>query len=418
MELIMAMAAGLTVATAAMLLARNTSRFFQYEARFSSAHISAMLGMQRLTADIQRAAFLSTPNIREDPMTCRSSSTWPPGLQQLAGIRIIPNGSYNEHTADLAQSAANGLQPDSLIIGGAFGTNEQFDVQTITGNGTNVQLQLVSGAMKRTEMRASTGSASLPSIFAPGRILRIVTDGQPPYVYGVIAGYDAATRSVLLGSTPALPFKDVGPCGISSSGTNSGFIVSPVARVLYDIRSLRSHPTYGLLVEPPQNSEQMTGDLLRTELIRVELDANDEEIPSTLEVVSEYAVDLKFGISTAAIVTATGVNPEVQRFPIQTPALANIGTVAGDITSGGTPQRIRSVQVRLSTRTRAPDRDSERSYTAGAETRHLRFLIPGVVPSVAALGDTVPAGAPAVYARMRTLQAEVALPNNERAQQW
>ncbi|AKT39383.1 PilW family protein [Chondromyces crocatus] len=417
-ELIIAMAAGLAVATAAMLLAKNASRFFQYEARFSAAHLGAMLGMQRLTADIQRAAFLSTPNIQLDPMTCRPPSAWPDGLQRLAGIQILREGSFDANPTALAQSAANNFFPDALIIGGAFGTNEQFDVQAIfsAGGGLTIQLQRNSGAMRRTLMRASAGNAAFDGIFRPGRAIRITTDGQPPIVYGVIEGANAGTLTIQLRSNPALPYKDAGPCGISRSGSNANFLVTPVTRVRYDIRSLTNHPDYGQLVAPI--SEGVTGDQGRTELVRVELDADNVEIANTLEIVSEYAVDLKFGISTAALVTSSTVNPEVVRYPIRTPVIDDVYTIANDITNGGTPQRIRAVQARLSTRTRAPDRDADLYYPTGTETRHLRFLIPGVVPAVNTLGDPIPAGAPAVFARMRTLHAEVSLPNNEKAQRW
>ena len=419
-ELLVAMTAGLAVATAALLLARNASRFFQYEARFSSAHMAALLGMNRITNDLRRAGLLSSPNVLQDPSICGSTATWPDGMRRLSGVTIVRNGSWLANVAALAQSDVNGLRPDSLVIGGAFGSNEQFDVQAIysgAGGGWNVQLQALQDAMKRTDARTAAGGAGLDEIFLPGRLLRIVTDKQPSQVYGVISGFDQATLTVRLDASPALPIKDAGVCGVSFGGSNSGFLVNAVSRVRYDIRSLQGHPRYGALVAPI--SPEVTGDNGRTELVRVELDAYDAEMPDTLELVAEYAVDLKFGISTASLVGNPSVDPQVQRYPVQTPEFNEVYSFAADVAdNNGTPQRIRSVQVRLSTRTRAPDRDANLTYPAGVETRRLRFLIPGVVPGVNALSDVVPPGAPAVFARMRTLQAEVALPNHERAQRW
>ena len=69
-ELMLALLAGLFVAMAAFVLSRNASRFFQHEARISSAQLAATLGMNRIAADLQRAGFLSTPNIQKDPARC------------------------------------------------------------------------------------------------------------------------------------------------------------------------------------------------------------------------------------------------------------------------------------------------------------------------------------------------------------
>lgn len=410
-ELLIAMAAGLVVATAALVLARNASRFFQHEARFSATHLGAMLGMNRLTTDLQRAAFLSSPNVKADTRIC-GDKAWPEGMKRLAGITIRKNGSYAAHAADLVQSEANGLRPDSVIIGGAFGTNELFDVQGFRDNGGmgwTVSLQGDSFAMGRTIERAAEGGPDFPTIFRAGRLLRIATPhNSKPYVYGAISGIQQLGPrkiDVRLEPIPALPALDVYKCGVSAGTANS--YANPVSRVLYEIRSLKGHPQYGPLVA--SISPEVTGDDGRTELVRVELDAYNNEMPDTLELIAEYAVDLKFGISTAVLDGAG--QPVVQRYAIDDPALYPIAEDIFD--NGGDPELIRSVQVRLSTRTRAPDRDVGLEFTAGGQPRRLRFLIPGVVPGVNALTDTIPAGAPPVFARMRTLHAEVALPNQE-----
>lgn len=411
-ELLIAMAAGLVVATAALMLARNASRFFQHEARFSAAHLGAMLGMNRLTSDLQRAGFLASPNVKTDSRVC-GDKAWPEGMKRLAGITIRKNGSYAAHTADLAQSEANGIRPDSVIIGGAFGTNELFDVQAFKDNGGmgwTVTLQEDSFAMGRTLERAAEGGPDFAAIFRAGRLLRIGTEhNSKPFVYGVIFGIQQLGPrkiDVRLEPIPSLPDRVVHKCGISN-GSASNSYANPVSRVLYEIRSLKGHPQYGPLVA--SISPEVTGDDGRTELVRVELDADNNEIPETLELIAEYAVDFKFGVSTSVLDGAG--QPVVQRYAIED---ATVYTIAEDIfDNGGYPEIIRSVQVRLSTRTRAPDRDVGLEYLAGGQPRRLRFLIPGVVPGVGVLGDPIPAGAPPVFARMRTLHAEVALPNQE-----
>jgi prepilin-type N-terminal cleavage/methylation domain-containing protein len=444
-ELIIAMAAGLAVAAAAVLLSKNASRVFQNEVRFTSAHLAAVLGISRLSADLQRAAFLSSPNVSAlagknvDPTLCGSAITWQNGARRLAGVTIIRNGSELAHgAAALGQSIANGFSPDALIIGGAFGTNEQFPVREIVG--LNVYLQVYRdpvdplrdarpGAMVRTLNRAAAGSqlTTLNDIFRTGRLLRLIAPGQGQYMYGVIDGVDAPGADtpngptdviVRLKASPTLPVSDGKSCGLS--GRCAGCFANPVARIRYDIRSLIGHPTYGPLVDPATASPNpatavLSGDNGRTELVRVELDEENAEIGSTLELVSEYAVDLEFGISVASVVAPAQPEPVITRYPVD-PNTTEIYTTGADIYDNGTPQRIRAVQVRLSTRTRAPDRIAHLAEPTTGDP--LRFVIPGIVPSVDSPGDHQPLDAPPTYARLRTIYADIALPNQARADTW
>ncbi|MCC6552916.1 MAG: prepilin-type N-terminal cleavage/methylation domain-containing protein [Polyangiaceae bacterium] len=420
-ELLVALAAGLAVSAAAFLLAKAATRSFQEEARLSSAHLSATLGLHRLSADLQRAGLLSTANAQRDPAVCGAPSTWPEGMRRLAGIAIRRQGSVGAHAGQLGQSLANGLGPDSIVIGGAAGTAEQFPIrmiQTGVGGGHDVYLQIAhSGAMSRTLARG--GAAALAGVFRAGRALRVVMPGQTRFLYGVIAGVDVAGDPPLeavvhLAPSPALPPRGGGDCGLGL-GANVGGLASPVSRIRYDIRSLAGHDRYGDLVAPI--SPAVTGDAGRTELVRVELDADDQEMPDTLELVAEYAVDLKFGLSVASAVANPAIDPVVSRRPIAVPDDGEIYNTAAEVTDGGRPERIRSIQVRLSTRARAPDREADLGDEADGRRR--RFLLPGIVPGVDPLNDTPPPGAPPVYARLRTFYADVALPNNQAGdQRW
>src|SRR5262245_59645024 len=129
-ELVVAMSAGVLVATAALLLAKNASNFFQHEARVSAAQLAASLGMTRLTADLQRAAYLSTRNNLNDPRLCADGVALPYRMQRLAVVRITVRGSALARPADLAQGETpeNDLHPDSIIIGGSLATAEMFAV--------------------------------------------------------------------------------------------------------------------------------------------------------------------------------------------------------------------------------------------------------------------------------------------------
>ncbi|WP_437489240.1 prepilin-type N-terminal cleavage/methylation domain-containing protein [Sorangium sp. So ce1014] len=417
-ELIVAMAAGLVVSLAAFLLSKNATRFFQNETRASASHLAATIGLNRLAADLQRAAYLSTPNIRVDPEVCRVPAT-PLGLTRLAGISILRQGSTVLNPTDLGQSVANDMWPDSIIIGGSLSSTELFEFRNIsdaTGN-LIVELNPNSAAVQRTLARANGSGQGLLQIFAPNRILRVMVRGQTQFQYGVIEsanvqGNPPTLIAITLKLDPGLPrLEGLARCGVTPGGnTGDGGWVNVVNRVRYEIRSLVGQATpYAPLVTPI--APEQTGDNGRTELVRVELDDEDEPILETLELIAEYAVDLKFGISTAVEGGVPGVtNPAIQRFPITATDNATVyGIAAENSQLGALPQRVRSVQVRLSTRTRAPDRDVD--LPGGPDGRRRRFLIPGIVAGVENLSSPVPAGAPPVFARMRTLYADIALPN-------
>jgi type II secretory pathway pseudopilin PulG len=364
-ELVVAMSAGVLVAIAALLLAKNASTFFQHEARISGAQLAASLGMTRLTADLQRAAYLSTRNNQNDPRLCADGVVLPPGIKDLAGVQIRVNGSEADHPSDFTASvsAGNDLHPDSIVIGGSLATAEEFVVdlpQQGAANDVNVHGDADpngGGAIRRIRAQASksgqTLEAALASILMPGRFLRVL-DPLGNAMYGVIRGHDvigkepSETITIHLDPTPSWVYKPAAKaatCGVTGLGAGKdGIRASVVYRVRYDIQSLAKHPKYGALVAFDPKVAAVSGEDTRTELVRVELDENGAAIPGSLELVAEFAVDLKFGITASG----AGLNPTMMTHPFG----------AKEVDTGATaPELIRAVQVRLSTRTRAPDRD-------------------------------------------------------------
>ena len=393
------LAAGLLISAAAFLMARNASRFFQAESGITSAQYQLVMGMSRLQADLRRASFMTSPNIGADPRLCGSTAGWPAGMLDLAGIHIQQGGSAIRHPGDHGLSVFNGLDPDALIIGGVFGTTEQYAVQAINNaaGGLTVYLQ-EDGAMWRTRQKIAEGGYGLTDIFRPGRFLRIL-DQEGRMAYGIITGVNPANPnpSVTLSNAPALPIRaTTGTCGCE--GFCTGAIASPVVRMLYDLRAIDTniYPQYAGLYARSGHAETAfhrgPNEAARTELVRVELDQAGNEIPASLEVLAEFAVDLKFGIThdTAAV----GQPPNLVREPIGGP---NVYTTANLISGGGTPDRIRGVQVRFSTR--AHRRDREQGLPAiGTDNGLLRYGL----------------GANLGFVRMRTIVSDVQLPNQQR----
>jgi prepilin-type N-terminal cleavage/methylation domain-containing protein len=380
-ELLMATTAGLIVSAAAFLLAKNASTVFQEETRITAAQLSASLGLQRIAADISRTGFLSTPNIQTDPFVANESGTWPASISSLNAIRIEDKGSAAAHSSD------NGVFPDRIVVSGSFDTAEVFPVRTIQPGGAGKVVYLETANLQVARTCKDCGMAScLPTferIFKQDRIVRILTPSGSQ-IFGLVDGVTLSGNqlAIQLQPAPSVPQVATNPRGYE--GDCNYCQISALSIVRYELQSLAGHPQYGPLVAPI--AAAATGDAARTELTRVELDKDLQPIPDTLELVAEYAVDLKFGISfmDASTSAVTDLPPPLPENPLiySTP-----------------PERIRSVHIRFSTRARAPDRDVP--LPTGPDGRKHRYKLP-------IAGQTV-------YARMRTLYTEVALQNLVRA---
>lgn len=412
-EILVALSAGVLVSLAAFSLSKNATYFFQHEARIATAQLSVTLGINRITADLQRASFLSSPAARKDPSVC-GQGLWgaAPGLTSLAGVTILPGA-----TAGTSQNGQNGLNPDTLIIGGSLDSSEVFTVQcVVSGAGSAPALQLQSpafdNAMARVVQSLGTGetlAGRLNATFAPGRFVQLFDPATGTRYFGVIgAGTPVAVvgnvATVQLASTPSLPTKPTSPCGmIAPPSCGAGLLVSVVSRVRYDIRSLVgvAGSVYAPLVTAPPGTAAITGDAGRTELVRVELDAAGAEVASTMELVAEYAVDMRFGITVASQIQNDNYAPTHSTFAIGDPNIYPFVDDLGTVPAAN-PQRVRAVQVRFAARARAPDRNAD--LPTGNDGRRLHFLVNNALqPS---------------YARVRTGYTNVALANQGGFSLW
>jgi hypothetical protein len=213
--------------------------------------------------------------------------------------------------------------------------------------------------------------------------------------YGIISGVgDANPNSqngqgepfITLEAAPALVYR-AGAATVCGLKSNELGVVSVINFIRYDLRSLRDVTGYAPLYS--QDLGATPFDSGRKDLVRSELLANpqDSEIQNSAELVAEHAVDLKFGLTVALPDSSLSTLP---------PGDAGIGNFAGDVTGGSTPERIRAVRVRLSVRSSEPDRATDVDPDAGAGLYRI---------------DLGAQAAPLRFARVRTLQADVALSN-------
>jgi type II secretory pathway pseudopilin PulG len=401
-ELMVAITGGLFVSVVVFALARDGARFYQREARAADATMAAIVGFERLRADISRAGFLATPNVRWDPRVCPAGGPvgnpgWPQALQRLAAVRVLQNESPGS-----AVISANGLSPDAIVLAGSYAASEQFPVWNIQNDGASfvVFLQWQTGPLGRLGYASSPNQETLlQSLFPPGRALRI-QDQAGEIQFATITSVSAQTTpQIVLAPQPPLTFRQTAGATCGLKGNVTGALVNVVNFVRYDLRNLATGSHFG--TNPSYTAlygGENPNDASRTELVRVELDTNGAPIAGTEELVAEQAVDLKLGITVANTIL-NGTDPALQTF---VPGHNQIPSWAGDLMTTAAaqnqgPHRVRAVRVRLSVRSQEADRDAP--------------ILPGptVAPGLYRIG-LGPAG-DAPYARVRTIQTDLALHN-------
>lgn len=338
-ELMVSMTGGLFLTITLFALAKNASALYQQETRVANATISSVTGFERLWNDIARAGHMSTANIAADPRVCnRPDPTWPDGIEWLRAAAIDTTG---------AAIAESGIAPHSITISGALDATEELYTNTIepSANGYAISLNMQTPSALRLGLNPALGAgnqAALDAVFmtdngAAGRIVRLRKDGSEQYgvVSSVVAS--ATTATINLSANPGLVFRAAGSVQCGIDGVGSGFSLSVINIVRYKIDSMKTVAAYASLFaasDSPYDAE-------RTELQRVELDANGTELASTRELISEYAVNLRF--TPWAVVGPSA------------PTLDANATAASFTHNAGSPQRLRGMRVRLSLRSRAPD---------------------------------------------------------------
>jgi type II secretory pathway pseudopilin PulG len=402
-ELMVAITGGLFVSMAVFAMARESGRFYNRESRMSDANMSVLLGFERLKADLGRAGFLGTPNVRKDPHLCGDpigDGTWPNLFKRLAALRITRQGSQAVLSSN-ATLAQNNLKPDAILLMGSYTGAEEFPIWNVQDNGANfvVYLQQNTGPLARYGYATSPDQLLLlQTIFGAGRGLRF-QDQSGEIQFGTIASVSAgASPQILLSQTPVLKFRDTAGnmCGLK--GNVTGATVNVVNFVQYDIRNISTDSNLGgtnLAYQPlfAAGAGDPRFEPDRTDLVRVELDTNGTAIAGTEEVVAEYAVDLKFGVTVANQIT-NGTDPTFLELPFDDATIPSwTGDLVGEVNPAQGPQRVRDLRVRLAVRSQEPDRDSA-PVTPGQLFRM------SVGPS---------GGAP--FARVRTLQADIAMNN-------
>lgn len=409
-EIMVALSGGLFFTIFVFMLTRDVSRFFQQESRLSDTTLSAISGFERLRADVARSGFLASPNLPKDPARCPPGDPGAPAtgfgpnwaanaplLMTMGLLRVEPDLALTNATLTL-----NAIVPDRLTLYGNFTSSEQFPARSVVPAGatTLVYLDPTSGAMSRVGFTTATDAAMqnrMDAIFPAGRALRLVNqEGEEQY--GIIQSVTLGVAPLITLST-ALPILAKGSgnvCGLR--GLAGGVQVNTVNIIRYELADLKADARFAHVY----SGEAPDADASRLELVRRELLPDGTEVVDSAELVTEYATDLRVGLSVVS-------NTALSTISFLPAGHADIPKYAGDpLTTaagiGNGPHLIRGVHVRLSVRSTEGDRE-------GAMTG----VNAGPVPFRVQLPTAI--GLPTKFARVRTLQALIAT-RNSRSKLW
>lgn len=415
-ELMISLVMGLIVALAAVGLARTATTTFYEQARVSGVEANVRTASERLRNDLARAAYMSTPDIRND----RKLATLPgavgapyriAALQGLQSIRIEADTTTRAH----AYTTANNLQPHMVSIAGNMTSDDLYRGQLIQASGpgcggTTVRLnRLADPAVRRLFAGEPNGAGIVQQtslVFLPARSMNPtgaasstsvvqVMDMRGCFHYlqvcNVVQGPDLNSVDLSLEGGVLLTTDTGGDvCGAQ---VMEEVAVAPVQRVRWrlgpEVDTNRIDPA---LDGTGENKFNLYRDILSA----------DGTTMLASEVIAEYAVDLRLGLTVDA---ATSTGPENANRTFQTfgfeEADATLTQWAGPTSTPTVgPHRIRSVRYRIAFRTPFPDRRADLPMPAGPG--YLSRYCMGASPCTD-------------FARVRTLISEVTLLNQGRA---
>ncbi len=453
-ELTVSLTAGLIVALGLVGLSREATNSFHEEVRIAAAESGSRTAIDRLRADLQRASFMSTANIQRDPLiaaapgapnvTTLAASTFP-ALSKLAGIQLVATGSTTATPLSNVQ-LPRPLKPDALLIAGNMTSTDAFEVRTIDPPGNACQriyLAVDSPAMWRIlarEFATSEGGTStagaaaqaLASAFQPVPTKRFIirfADLTGRYQYAVTCatatgGLDVAVPNPWIdidSKTPILTTQQTKTQG-GQGGFGTGVMVNPVAIVKWEITNSLPSALAAQFPNADSNEYFLTRSFVDVESTSL------AALQGTTEVITEYAVDLKFAFTadTSQLVApeTAGTNPTPTIIPFDLdsangPWAPDVSTLparpAGAGANATGPQRIRSVRIRLVTRSAFSDR-TVNIQPAPANQQNQNFLYRYCTAPPGADGGTpdCTVANQEIWARARTVVTEVSLPNQQR----
>lgn len=375
------------------------------QGRISQAQLEARLGIELVSADLQRAGYLATPNSDRDPLVCRPEGMTPLRVHPIvfrnggaAGAIFAPNATTPSVSVPNAAQNAN-VSPDDVILYGNYLNANEYLAETINSAASTIRLQPL---LVYQDPGVADGGAAVPAtltdaefrqLFPTTAFLRIVNRHGFTQFTRITAVSGFATRTLTVSPAP-IQFSPATACGVE--GFCEGCRVNVVNGVWYRIEQRAAADDPGT----PEDERTVT------DLVRYMVDQNRAPIAATREVVVQYAVDFQVWFRAAqpgAGGTATfdiNLSPDI---PADGTVVIGGAVNPPDGTLTGRPEAIRSAIVRVTVRTRTED--SKFPFQARPD-RQQRLKAWEIFPSAE--------GA----AHVRTYTTEVEMPNIAFANLW
>lgn len=383
----------------------TTQQAMREQGRISQAQLEARLGIEMVSADLQRAGYLATPNSDRDPLVCRPEGMTPLRIHPIVfrnggtdGKVFVRDGTAPSVAVPNAAQNVN-VSPDDVILYGNYLNANEYLAETINAAARTVRLQPL---LVYQEPGMADGGATVPAtmtdaefaqLFPTTAFLRIVNRHGFAQFTQITAVSGFAARTLTVSPAP-IQFSPATACGVE--GFCEGCRVNVVNGVWYRIeqRAGTDDPA------TPENETQVT------DLVRYMVDQNRMPIPATREVVVQYAVDFQIWFRAAAPGAGGSATFDIDLSPdIPDDGTVVIGGAVNppDGTLTARPEAIRSAIVRLTVRTRIED---PKFPFQPRPDRRQRLKAWEVVPGAE--------GA----AHVRTYTTEVQLPNIAFANLW
>lgn len=312
LELLVASAVAAILMVAIYYVYTASARGYRVHQQVMGSMQQARFAMAQLQRDVSAAGFLATPQSLADNNVC------PKPAGRLRGIVLRRGGAANGNPR---------LAPQNVTMFGAFWSQSIYFTQSVVGNVVTLQGAADGAPYPRTV-------DEFDRIFSQRRFLRIVNADQFE-MYIPISSADFQNRTITLGSpVPVATPPDF--CGVQGFGV--GLEVTVVGFVRY------------LMVADPAE----TG---KVDLVRQEIDGSDVQLDqvianSTIRV-AEYAADLQF-YDFAMDVDRSGRAPNLQQYATLTDVESSVNQTL-DLGNAARPQDLRSMTIKLTTRTREED---------------------------------------------------------------
>lgn len=409
-ELMVAITTSLIVCAGAYTLARTSLEVFQQEARMNAAQYNNVMGMNRLVTDIKRAGFQTSPDAETDAQVCVA-----PGAiegELLKAVAVFEGASaYGAATGVGAMvdypalpaevtGPENNREPDRIRLSGNYAGSDRFRLGTVDLAGDMISVQVDQLPVQRIfrEFKLA-GAPTFCAAFPVGGMARIVDAGNRSRFITIADCQDPPNAALSNYESILITAVDI-PNGMGCGEASDGYI-NPVGVIDYapmrltaaDAAAHGFGPLLTTLMDQDLALAGIVGDASRLALVRRELLADGSVRPNTATIAADFVADLNFNGRFAQ----NPLNPGALTF-----ADFNAGTKIGAVPRN----QVRSLGVRLTTRSRNPDRQA--APAAPTEDQALpRFE---VFPALATNRTR--------FARVRTFYNEVTITNLQGIPPW